>query len=191
MLPRRQNSFRLTIGHVPLSELTAYLKDIGWPHPREPLVGITNMLLDHVTHVVLHLDVANHALSRVGLEVSFEKAVDQSAAWRRFFHALVSIGLCLPAQAEAAHDWPVYLHSANFKTGWPQSLPRLSGFFARGINHVKLTYQAGSAPLVNGPLPPVSIQSAVGALTAKVYLAYNYGSMIPRSVLSRTEPKLI
>ena len=185
MLARQTPGYRLTLDRVPLSELTGYLRQIGWPHAREPVAGVINFLLDHVQHVALHLDVDEQTLSRIGMEVSFEQTVDQVAAWKRFLQALTAHGLCVPARAEAAHNWPAYFHPQNLKDQWPESLPRASSYFARSINHVKLSYNPGPAPTEGGAITPVAIQSAVGALTAKIYLAFNYGSTIPRSVLSR------
>jgi hypothetical protein len=185
MLARQTPGYRLTIERVPLSELTAYLRQVGWPHAREPIAGVINFLLDHVRHVALHLDVDEQVLSRVGMEVSFEQTVDQVAAWKRFLQALTAHGLCAPAQAEAAHNWPAYFHPQNLGDQWPESLPRTSSYFARSINHVKLSYDPGTAPIAGGAITPISIQSAVGALSAKIYLAFNYGSTIPRSILSR------
>ncbi|HJQ26140.1 MAG TPA: hypothetical protein VKA60_19640 [Blastocatellia bacterium] len=185
MLARQTPGYRLTIDRVPLSELTGYLRQLGWPHAREPVAGVISFLLDQVRHVVLHLDVAEQALSRIGMEVSFEQTVDLVAAWKRFLQALTAIGLCVPAKAEAAHNWPAYFHPQNLSERWPESLPRTSSYFARSINHVKLSYDPGTAPIESGAFTPISIQSAVGALSAKIYLAFNYGSTIPRSILSR------
>jgi hypothetical protein len=185
MLARETPGYRLTIDRVPLSELTGYLKDVGWPHAREPVVGVINFLLDHVRHVTLHLDADEQVRSRIGIEVSFEQKVDQVAAWKRFLQALTGHGLCVPAKAEAAHNWPAYFHPQNLRGAWPESLPRTSGYFARSINHVKLSYDPGPAPIEGGPITPISMQSGAGALSAKIYLAFNYGTTIPRSVLSR------
>lgn len=91
----------------------------------------------------------------------------------------------MPAKAVAAHNWPAYFHPQNLRDAWPESLPRTSGYFARSINHVKLSYDPGPATIEGGPIPPISMQSVVGALSAKIYLAFNYGTTIPRSVLSR------
>ena len=185
MLARQTPGYRLTLDRVPLSELTGYLRDVGWPHAREPVAGVINFLLDHVKYVALHLDTDEQVLSRIGMEVSFEQTVDQVAAWKRFLQALAAIGLCAPAKAEAAHNWPAYFHPQNLRDRWPESLPRTSSYFARSINHVKLTYDPGTSPAAGGAFTPISIQSAVGGLSAKIYLAFNYGSTIPRSILSR------
>lgn len=183
MLGRQQTGYRLTFEHIPFTELTAYLRQIGWPQAREPIVAIINWLLPHVSHVMMHLDVDEQTGNRIGMEVSFGPEVDQRAAWRTFLKELTAMGLCTQQKAEAVYAWPAQLQPNQLKESWPESLPPSSSYFTRSINHIKLTYDAGQAASATTAIPPAGLLAATGALTAKAYLAFNYGSMLRRAIV--------
>ncbi len=180
MLAREQRGCRLTLTRMPISELTAFLDKVAWPHALEPVVGLCDLLLDHDQHVVLHLDVGESIGPRLGFEVH----LDTPSAWRRLLQHLAPLGLSTPEQIEAALAWPGRLTPALIGDAWPPLLDPRSGYLMRAINHVKLSYQAPAHGLPQhqpGRPIPAALSAASMALDAKIYLALNYGSSLSPS----------
>lgn len=177
MLQRNQSSYRLTLGNFPLTELTAYLVAVGWPHEYEPILPLINFFLDNVQTITIHLDIAERTLDRLGFEMSFDPKRDQAEAWRNALQSLVAANLCAPKKAASVQLWPERFHRARHEGGWPRILGQTYNYFVRSINHVKINYDPTAAPDLGTTRQPLSLQASRGALTAKAYLAFNYAML--------------
>lgn len=175
MLGREQPGFRVTMADVPITELTAYLQDIGWPGDHRPLVSLLYFVERHVSSVSLQLELADEVQPKLGLELAFRKETEPAPRWRELFAGLVRLGLSTPDKAAAIQEWPALLRRGEEKK-WPKAFSAKQAWLSRSINHVKLTY----APTPDMPFEPGDMDSplvyqiAHGITTAKAYLAFNH-----------------
>lgn len=182
MLARPGRTFRLALGDVPLSELTAYLRDIGWPGDHRSLVPLLYFMEQHVDSVALQLDIADGGVqARLGLELSFSKArqphAQSEAQWDRLLEALKALALCDPAKAQAVRAWPGLLRKADMPDQWPAGFSERQAWLRRSINHIKLTYEpTRDMPAQEGEFGPSPLAYLVvhRIVTAKAYLAFNH-----------------
>lgn len=182
MLARPGRTFRLALGDVPLSELTAYLRDIGWPGDHRSLVPLLYFMEQHVDSVALQLDIADGGVqARLGLELSFNRArqphAQSEAQWDRLLEALKALALCDPAKAQAVRAWPGLLRKADMPDQWPAGFSERQAWLRRSINHIKLTYEpTRDMPVQEGEFGPSPLAYLVvhRIVTAKAYLAFNH-----------------
>ena len=183
MLQRGRSACRLTLGNMPLSELTAYLHKIGWAHRHEPLIPIIDLMGRHVRSVALHVDVSERPLGRIGMEVKPDAKAGGTGAWESFLLELVAAGLCTRANVESILGWPGRMHRSSFEGTWPAVLGREHNYFVRSINHIKLSYDPALLPSFAWTHQPLITRAATGMLTAKAYLAFNYSTVFPHPAL--------
>ena len=185
MLQRSRAAYRLTLGHMPLSEMTAYLHKIGWVNSHQPLIPLIDLVGRHVRNVALHIDVSDRVLGRLGMEVSPDGKGDRAEAWPSFLIELVAAGLCTPERVGSVLAWPDRMHRSSFEGAWPEVLLS-NNYFVRSINHIKLSYDPALSPSLASTRPPLIAQAAGGILSAKAYLAFNYSEVFPHPALWHT-----
>ena len=124
MLARGETACRVTIAHMPLDELTAGLRRMGWTGDRQPVIALARTLRPHLASSVLHLDIGESVFPRLGFEIPLLDAL------------LIDRGLMTSSEAEALRAWPLALHAAS-SPDWPAALH--ANTFVRAVNHIKLT----------------------------------------------------
>lgn len=176
MLAREQPGFRVTVGNVPLTELTAYLRDIGWTPDHRPLVALIYFMERHVRAVSLQLEITAGGVSPgIGMELGFPKDDDRALRWRDLLAGLVRLALSSPEKAAAVQEWPALLRRVETPK-WPKGFTAKQSWLTRSINHVKLSYH----PEPDMPFEPgemeaaLALQIARSVTTAKAYLAFNH-----------------
>ncbi|MCW5651053.1 MAG: hypothetical protein KIS62_15005 [Ramlibacter sp.] len=182
MLARPGRGFRLALSDLPLSELTAYLRDIGWPGDHRPLVPLLYFIEQHVDRVALQLDITDDGVqARLGLELAFGRAREPrelpEAQWTRLLEALQGLALCEPAKARAVQAWPGLVRKIDQPDQWPAGFSARQAWLRRSINHIKLTYEpTPDMPVPEGELGPSPLTYLVvhRIVTAKAYLAFNH-----------------
>lgn len=178
MLARSGRGFRVALSDVPLSELTAYLRDVVWPGDHRSLVPLLYFVGQHVDRVALQLDIADDGVqARLGLELSFNMAKDPATPWAGLLDALSGLALCDPAKAKALQAWPALLRKVDAPESWPVGLSARQTWLRRSINHIKLSYEPTQAmPVYEGEFGPSPLAYLIvnRIVTAKAYLAFNH-----------------
>src|SRR5437016_10605499 len=106
MLGRSYPAMRVHVSAVPLRSLGALLRDIHWAGEPRYVVANMRMLLDHVEHAVVCLDVVGDAVVRIGVEGFFARSHGLDPRWRSLLDALVAHRLCAPEKADGLLAWP-------------------------------------------------------------------------------------
>jgi hypothetical protein len=169
----RGGGLRLTIGRVPLIELTSFLTRVGWTerHPIPPLLGALRLARASVTHVGLHLDLERDELGpRVGLELA-----PAPTGWERLLSALCAERGCATRETEALLAWPKRFHAATAGGRWPADALEHNDL-ERVLNHLKLVHDADLAGIDDSTN---AARFATGGLHVKAYLAYSYRDAFP------------
>ena len=178
MLARPVRGFRLALSDVPLTELTAYLRSIGWPGDHRALVPLLYFVRQHADNVALQLDIADDGVqARLGLELSFNQVKDPTAPWTGLLDALSGLALCDPAKAKAVQAWPAMLRKVDAPELWPVGFSARQSWLRRSINHVKLSYEpTQDMPVHEGEFGPSPLAYLIvnRIVTAKAYLAFNH-----------------
>ena len=178
MLARGQGGLRLTLADMPVTALTAFLRDVGWPCDHRPLVALIYFIEQHVPALSLQLDIdsAGKVQPRLGLELAFRDMDAPEAAWQRLLSGLVNLALCAPDKAEAVQAWPALFRRSDAPKKWPKGFSERQSWLRRSINHIKLTF----APTPDMPFQPGDMAASLthqivsGITTAKAYLAYHH-----------------
>lgn len=178
MLARPGRGLRLALSDLPLSELTAYLRDIGWPGDHRALVPLLYFIEEHVGAVALQLDIADDGVQpRLGLELAFGRVREPAGQWARLLAALHGLALCEPAKAQAVQAWPGLVRKADMPGQWPAGFSERQAWLRRSINHIKLSYEpVRDMPAHEGEFGPSPLAFLVARriVTAKAYLAFNH-----------------
>ncbi|HLA63117.1 MAG TPA: hypothetical protein VK610_01730 [Rhodothermales bacterium] len=179
LLGRETRGMRLALRDFPLSELTAFLDVVGWPHSHRLLLPLLHVVRDHTDRVDLQLDVQGGVHGPLGLEVALARDPADAPRARPFLGALVRAGLATSDQTDALLAWPAEVTRYGGGEGaaalWPKGLDAPA--VRRTLNHVKLTFDPGAAgALARGAeVPSLAASVAAGRLRAKAYLAFTAG----------------
>jgi hypothetical protein len=187
-LGRKTPGFRLVLGGMPFSELTAYLRKIEYAPGFQGLLPLTDIVWRRmgVETLALQLDIAGNVQPRLGFEVAMNTDANPAGAWASFLEMLIYSGLSTPARARAIPAWHRQFIRTQVGETWPKALgTRFSGVYCT-INHVKFTHDPG--PLSQNIPPgnsegPLAVQARSGEMSAKAYLAFQYASSLPHQAL--------
>ena len=145
MLSRRIDAVRLCLSGVADDELPRYLRAIGWSAADGELATLASVLGDMRRAAgrgvaILHLDVGETVLPRIGAEYMFERRaqLDGQVLETAFLDHLIERGLCTPAKRDALLAWPGYSYESFRHELWRSLL-------VRRLNHVKVVYEPGRA----------------------------------------------
>lgn len=184
MMGRNAPGFRLTLGGMPFSSLTAYLRKIEYPYGDRGLLPLIDIVWRRmgVETLALHLDIDGDIQPRLGIEVAMATDANPAGAWESFLKMLTYSGISTPARARAVPAWHRQFHRAQMLEVWPEALGRKFTSLYCTVNHVKFSYVPGP---VSGDIPPgdsegpLSAQVRAGEISAKAYLAYQYATGLP------------
>ncbi len=180
-LGRKTPGFRLVLGGMPFSSLTAYLRKIEYAPGFQgllPLIDIISRRMG-VETLALHLDIAGDIQPRLGIEIAMKTDANPAGAWGSFLEMLTYSGLSTPARARAIPSWQRQFQRTQMRETWPAVLGTKFTSLHRAINHVKFTHTPG--PLSQNIPPgnsegPLAAQARGGEISAKAYLAFQYAS---------------
>jgi len=180
-LGRKTPGFRLTLGNMPFSSLTAYLRKIEYApgfHGLLPLIDIVWRRMG-VETLALHLDIDGDVQPRLGIEVAMTTDANPAGAWSSFLEMLTYSGVITPARARAIPLWHKSFLRGQMRDTWPEALgTKFTGLY-RTINHMKIIYEPGpfsqNIP-PGGSEGPLAAQAHGGEISAKAYLAFQYAS---------------
>jgi hypothetical protein len=146
MLSRSGPLVRLCLRGIPLSEIPAYLRRVGWCGNEESLgkaIQRYGILADHAD---LDLDITDSIAGKIGIELWFNHELDaHRKRWKILMDGLCSDGLCLPAKAQALSSWPAFIDQRR-SLCWPEDLVQRASvlgteYFSaivRWLHHVKI-----------------------------------------------------
>jgi hypothetical protein len=144
MYPRSPTALRLCVSPLAGAPLLDYLRAIAWPGDVDALAaflraiprGAGTTAFDAVT--LLHLDVEDGVLPRIGLELplpQYPLPIDAQPE-REYFETLCARGLCARAKRDALARWPGYAVEPFPHQCWPSVA-------VRRVSHLKIVYAAG------------------------------------------------
>lgn len=101
--PRGVPATRLVVA-VPVVDVAAWLGRAGWPGDRATLAATLPLARDH-SHLAVQIDVAEHPLPGLGLELFHPATGTLDPRWLRLGAALVAEGLAAPDRLAEALAW--------------------------------------------------------------------------------------
>ena len=143
-LARPVDTFRICAPGLPLRDIPAVVKALGWSGPADAYASRWRDLLEFGDRGTLHLDAGRGIAPRLGIEVNFG---ERSASWRRHdpddtrvLDYLVEKDMCLPKKRDAVLSWV-----GAFRLGGPHDEGG-AALFLRTVSHVKLVFEPDQPP---------------------------------------------
>lgn len=143
-LARPVDTFRVCAPGLPLRDIPAVVRALGWSGPADAYASHWRDLLEFGDRGTLHLDAGRGIAPRLGIEVNFG---ERSASWRRddpedtrVLDYLVEKDLCLPEKRHAVLSWV-----GAFRLGAHQDEDG-AALFLRTVSHVKLIFEPDRLP---------------------------------------------
>jgi hypothetical protein len=144
MLSRRFTPLRLCFTGIGADRMPDYLAGVGLPGEAESARGLTESLLDGAGDAMLHLDVVDRLLPRIGVEYTVagneELGGRPEARWEDFLDRLVAHRLCTPQKRAGVLAWA----GSSREQFEHQPCPSL---VFRGLSHVKIDCRPGHEPV--------------------------------------------
>lgn len=143
MLSRAEPAVRVCYAPVDEAGTLALLDRIGWPGDRAMLEALLHRVRHrdgqpvHAGPQVLHVDIAEGTLPRIGLEYMLERRAQLRGRLgeRSFLHHLVELGMADADKAAGLHRWPGAAFTALAHAPHHNLL-------VRRVNHLKLVQRA-------------------------------------------------
>ena len=143
-LARPVDTFRICAPGLPLRDIPAVVRALGWSGPADAYASRWRDLLEFGDRGTLHLDAGRGIAPRLGIEVVFG---ERSASWRRHdpedtrvLDYLVEKDMCLPEKRDALLSWV-----GAFRIGGPHDEAG-AALFLRTVSHVKLVFEPDQPP---------------------------------------------
>ena len=141
MLARQARAVRIVVHPLGSQHITAYLTRVGWPGALDQVETLVNELRGKVDRIdLLHLDVGERVLPKVGLEGLCDETRGAGRGWSAFLDHLVAQGWCTPSKRAALLAWP---GTTDLAPGPSARLPDKLTVLRRRLSHVKLVHQPG------------------------------------------------
>jgi len=153
MLARPENAVRVNISGLDVSDVTDYLKKLGWEFETEELESLLELASPQFSKLTLAIDlVEERVLPRLGLElfIKFDPA-NPRQQWNPLLDLCTSQNWCTIEKASGLGNWIGVSQPYSDAENWPPSLRALEGFMGAGaysflyryVNHLKLIYTPG------------------------------------------------
>ena len=142
MLSRADHRVRLCVYGLGAEALLPYLRAVGWPGSPHEIAALTAQLAgaaaDRCAPSVLHLDLGDGVLGRLGLEYSLARPDQLRGRVREapLLDRLVALGLCTPEKRDALLRYPGYEVGVMAHELWPSVI-------MRRVNHLKVVWAPG------------------------------------------------
>lgn len=135
--PERGAALRLCLAGLSGASIPTYLTEVGWAGDPRALWRSLSPLHDAAPVGLLHLDIEDRVLPRVGFEHTFARRPQRNGriAEQDFLAELVLCGLCTEERRIALESVPGWESAALAHQLWPSVI-------LRRINHVKTVYVA-------------------------------------------------
>ncbi len=133
MLSRNINIIRFCLIGIQEKDIHGYLHDIGWSGSFTKVDELVSKVFHYTNTVVLHLDVGQKILPRLGLECYFPKE-DKNLSLSNFLSFLESHKLCNSSKRNALLSWQGKFYGHLYHN-------LLTYTFIKELSHIKLVYQ--------------------------------------------------
>jgi len=151
MLSRPAAPVRLCLRGLATADIPRYLIDVGREGDAEPVRVLLEETARLSDRIILDLDADEGVGHRIGVEIRVAGGPGEAERLVELLRLLAARGSVLPVKAAAAPLWYGLTHERLRPHRWPAHLtaradrpgPGNSGVFRRGVNHVKVTLEAG------------------------------------------------
>ncbi|NEO33060.1 MAG: hypothetical protein F6K36_22080 [Symploca sp. SIO3C6] len=136
MLSRNLNVIRFCLTGIQYQDIHSYLHGIGWTGSLTKVDELVSTVFEYTNTVVLHIDVGQKILPKLGFECYFPKEYKNSSLLD-FVSFLVKHNLCSPAKRDSLLSWQGRFHGHLYESLLPY-------IFIKELSHIKLVYQSNS-----------------------------------------------
>jgi len=151
MLSRPAAPVRLCLRGLANDDIPRYLTDVGRAGDAEAVRVLLEETARLSERIILDLDADEGVGDRIGVEIRVAGGPGEAERLVELLRLPTARGSVLPVKAAAAPLWYGLTHERLRPDRWPADLtaradrpgPGCSGVFQRGVNHVKVTLEAG------------------------------------------------